>query len=236
MTKARLEAFSDGVIAILITIMVLELHVPHETGWSALTPLVPIFLTYLLSFVFAFNERSRVGQVCARIAPLVLFLAGGMAMVSRGADIVSNALAALIMLLVVSVALHRRLYLDRPEPARLTLFYLVMSAGGALGGLFTALIAPLVFDWVWEHPLLVLAAAALLPGGAWFDWRKRLGISPAFARSANLAVLLGSRARVTALRGVDEKNAVLALVGDRAAGDSSALPPAGAGRALLALC
>jgi len=52
MTKARLEAFSDGVIAILITIMVLELRVPHGTGWTALEPLLPVFLTYALSFVF----------------------------------------------------------------------------------------------------------------------------------------------------------------------------------------
>src|SRR6185503_5139481 len=52
MTKGRVEAFSDGVIAILITIMVLELKVPHETGLSALEPLIPVFLTYLLSFVF----------------------------------------------------------------------------------------------------------------------------------------------------------------------------------------
>jgi uncharacterized membrane protein len=50
--KTRLEAFSDGVIAILITIMVLELKVPHGTGAEALRPLVPVFLTYLLSFVF----------------------------------------------------------------------------------------------------------------------------------------------------------------------------------------
>lgn len=164
-------------------------HLTTDIVAMPLLWVIPLGL-YLLSFVFAFNERSRVSQVCARIAPLVLFLAGGMAMVSRGADIVSNALAALIMLLVVAVALHRRLYLARPEPARLTLFYLVMSAGGALGGLFTALIAPVAFDWVWEHPLLVLAAAALLPGGAWLDWRKRLGISPAFGRSALLAVLL----------------------------------------------
>ena len=52
MTKARLEAFSDGVIAILITIMVLELRVPHDTGLDALSPLVPLFLTYALSFVY----------------------------------------------------------------------------------------------------------------------------------------------------------------------------------------
>ena len=52
MTKGRVEAFSDGVIAILITIMVLELKVPHETGLGALEPLIPVFLTYVLSFVF----------------------------------------------------------------------------------------------------------------------------------------------------------------------------------------
>ncbi len=52
MPTTRLEAFSDGVIAILITIMVLELHVPHSADWSALVPLLPSFLTYLLSFVF----------------------------------------------------------------------------------------------------------------------------------------------------------------------------------------
>jgi uncharacterized membrane protein len=51
-TKGRLEAFSDGVIAIIITIMVLELKVPHDTEWSALEPLVPVFLSYVLSFVF----------------------------------------------------------------------------------------------------------------------------------------------------------------------------------------
>ena len=52
MHKGRIEAFSDGVIAILITIMVLELHVPKSPDLAALRPLVPVFLSYLLSFVF----------------------------------------------------------------------------------------------------------------------------------------------------------------------------------------
>jgi len=51
MTKGRLEAFSDGVIAIIITIMVLELKVPHGTDAAALRPLLPVFLSYVLSFV-----------------------------------------------------------------------------------------------------------------------------------------------------------------------------------------
>jgi uncharacterized membrane protein len=52
MTTGRVEAFSDGVIAILITIMVLELKVPEHTGWEALRPTLPIFGAYVLSFVF----------------------------------------------------------------------------------------------------------------------------------------------------------------------------------------
>jgi uncharacterized membrane protein len=52
MTKTRLEAFSDAVIAILITIMILELKTPHGTTWSALVPVLPSFLTYVLSFIY----------------------------------------------------------------------------------------------------------------------------------------------------------------------------------------
>jgi uncharacterized membrane protein len=50
MTKIRLEAFSDGVLAIIITIMVLELKTPHGTDWQAIKPLVPVFISYVLSF------------------------------------------------------------------------------------------------------------------------------------------------------------------------------------------
>jgi uncharacterized membrane protein len=52
MKKGRLETFSDGVIAIIITIMVLELKIPHGADWEALRPIVPVFLTYVLSFVY----------------------------------------------------------------------------------------------------------------------------------------------------------------------------------------
>ncbi|MCB0726043.1 MAG: DUF1211 domain-containing protein [Ignavibacteriae bacterium] len=52
MSKNRLEAFSDGVLAIIITIMVLEMKVPHGSGWENLTPLIPVFISYLLSFLY----------------------------------------------------------------------------------------------------------------------------------------------------------------------------------------
>jgi uncharacterized membrane protein len=52
MDKNRLEAFSDGVLAIIITIMVLELKVPHGIDWPAIEPLLPVFLSYVLSFIY----------------------------------------------------------------------------------------------------------------------------------------------------------------------------------------
>jgi uncharacterized membrane protein len=76
MSKSRLEAFSDGVIAILITIMVLELKVPHETQWRALTPLVPVFLTYVLSFVYLgiyWTNHHHMLQATGRISGAALW-------------------------------------------------------------------------------------------------------------------------------------------------------------------
>lgn len=76
MSKHRLEAFSDGVIAILITIMVLELRIPHGSEASALRPLVPIFLTYVLSFVILgiyWNNHHHMLQLTQRINGRVLW-------------------------------------------------------------------------------------------------------------------------------------------------------------------
>ena len=76
MNKGRLEAFSDGVIAILITIMVLELRVPRGTDWQALRPLVPVFLTYVLSFVFLgiyWNNHHHMLHAAERINGKILW-------------------------------------------------------------------------------------------------------------------------------------------------------------------
>ena len=76
MPTGRLEAFSDGVIAILITIMVLELHVPHGSGIHALRPLVPVFFTYLLSFVYLgiyWNNHHHMLQATHRINGMILW-------------------------------------------------------------------------------------------------------------------------------------------------------------------
>ena len=76
MTKGRLEAFSDGVIAILITILVLGLRVPHGADWQALHPLLPVFLTYVLSFVFLgiyWNNHHHMLHMADRINGRILW-------------------------------------------------------------------------------------------------------------------------------------------------------------------
>ena len=76
MSKGRLEAFSDGVMAILITIMVLELKVPEGTEWHALEPLLPVFLTYVLSFIYLgiyWNNHHHLFQATTRISGAILW-------------------------------------------------------------------------------------------------------------------------------------------------------------------
>ena len=76
MSTGRLEAFSDGVIAIIITIMVLELMPPHEGTFAALLPLTPIFLSYVLSFVFVgiyWNNHHHLLQVTQHVDGRVLW-------------------------------------------------------------------------------------------------------------------------------------------------------------------
>src|SRR6266545_5542395 len=76
MTRGRLEAFSDGVIAILITIMVLELKLPHGSDFAALRTVLPVFLTYALSFVFLaiyWNNHHHLLHAADRINGKILW-------------------------------------------------------------------------------------------------------------------------------------------------------------------
>lgn len=76
MGKGRLEAFSDGVLAIIITIMVLELEIPHEAGWTALQPLIPKFLSYVLSFIFLgiyWNNHHHLWQAVRQVNGSILW-------------------------------------------------------------------------------------------------------------------------------------------------------------------
>ena len=76
MKTNRLEAFSDGVIAIIITIMVLEMRAPHGTDWEALRPVLPVFLVYVMSFVYVgiyWNNHHHMLHAAERVDGKVLW-------------------------------------------------------------------------------------------------------------------------------------------------------------------
>src|SRR5262245_10610496 len=118
---------------------------------------------YLLTFILAFGRWPRLLHrlVVAATLPVVLLVM--FLMVSRLPErIWVTVLWPFSLLFVVALAAHGELAQDRPAPRHLTEFYLLMSIGGVLGGLFNALVAPLVFRSLIEYPLMMILACVLL--------------------------------------------------------------------------
>jgi hypothetical protein len=127
---------------------------------------VPLTI-YLATFVVAFSERGRraLPSIVA-LTPAALTLLWIPLGLTGGWPIVPLLLIEYIGLAIVALALHGRLAEDRPPPAGLTGFYLTMSAGGAIGGAFVGILAPVAFRGIWEYPILIAAAAVLLAATA----------------------------------------------------------------------
>lgn len=165
------------------------LHLTTDIAAMPLLWVMPLAI-YLLSFTAAFSEQRGLARLCAKVAPFTLLLVCAGLLRAQGALLLPIMWVALLNLFVVATALHSMLFDDRPAPRQLTGFYLAMSVGGALGGLFCALIAPLVFDWTYEHPVLLLAAAALVAGTHPFQRMRQLWNRPGFERRVALLVAL----------------------------------------------
>jgi hypothetical protein len=138
-------------------------HVTTDLVAVPLLWVIPLAL-YLLSFVIVFARgvtipRGFAGRVVPGTAVLVamVYLSGA----SRPAWFLI--LFHLAFLFAAALVCHGQLAEDRPAPARLAEFYLCLAAGGVLGGLFNAVVAPLVFDTVAEYPLVILLASYLRP-------------------------------------------------------------------------
>ena len=163
---------------------------------------VPLGL-YLLSFTVAFSSKGRVAGLLALVAPYMLVPAAICLFIGDGLPLPVTAGILLVALFAISVACHLKIYRSRPDPRQLTGFYLAVAVGGALGGLFCALLAPLIFDWTYEYPLLLIAAAvALLPGYSPIvpqRWLERPAVSIAAAGLAGL-VLVAALAAVAIWR------------------------------------
>ena len=145
------------------------LHISTDVASAPFLWVVPLAL-YLITFIVAFAKGGE------RLAPLMRFLAP----ISLGALILSYAVfnnwpvqlaANLSAFFICALACHLTLARTRPEAARLTEFYMWVSLGGVVGGAVTALVAPVVFNDVYEYPLALAAIALLVAqGGAPSGW------------------------------------------------------------------
>ncbi|MFD3165900.1 spermidine synthase [Herpetosiphon sp. NSE202] len=127
---------------------------------------IPLAL-YLLTFIFVFANKVLIPkQALVWLMPILVMLVILTIITGANSPILLLLILHLASLFVVTMVLHQQLADDRPEPQKLTEFYLLMSLGGVIGGFFNGLIAPLIFNSVWEYPLMLCLGLMLAP------WRK----------------------------------------------------------------
>lgn len=133
-------------------------HLTTNIAPSPMLWIAPLTL-YLMSFVIVFGRNGERWSNRAVAALPVAIAFAALAGAVWVEDPVAAASIPLALFFIVAVACHGELARRRPEPQRLTSFYLAMSAGGVAGGAFVALAAPLLFPGVWEYPILIVLAA-----------------------------------------------------------------------------
>lgn len=145
-----------------------------DVGAIPLVWVVPLAL-YLLSFVLTFARRPLAATPVLRFLCLgALAVLGAVFAGLTGAHVGLWGVAGLIAaFFVVALFAHARLYAARPEGRHLTLFYLVMSVGGALGGFFNSILAPVIFDSLAEGGVTTLLAATLVVSPAMWPTRRQ---------------------------------------------------------------
>ncbi len=122
---------------------------------------------YLLTFVVAFSSRGdRTAAVAARLVPMLILVIAMLTIVRGGAALVFIIPLHLLTFAAIALVCHRQLASSRPQVESLTRFYFWISLGGMLGGVFTALVAPVVFRSVLEYPLGLVFACFLRPAQA----------------------------------------------------------------------
>ena len=177
MGKDRLAAFSDGVIAILITIMVLELKVPRGADWQALRPLLPLFLTYVLSFVFLgiyWNNHHHLLHAADRIngrilwanlhllfwLSLVPFVTGWMGE-NHFASLPTALYGVVLLLAAIAYYLLQQTIIAAQGPGSRLAAAVGRDVKGKISPLFYALAIPLAFLSQWISDALYVAVALM---------------------------------------------------------------------------
>jgi hypothetical protein len=189
-------------------------HITTDVAAIPLLWVLPLGI-YLATFVGAFARTSRRPLVLVtRIAVLMAAIASLSALVNVAHQPVLVAVAIqMVMLALVAFAAHSRLAADRPGPARLTTFYLVVAVGGALGGLLNGVVAPLLFDRVLEYPLLIVTVPLLMLGvdsKADDEERRRRRMR---LLTTSVLLLIPAAGLAVAVHGAPTTSLLLALVG-----------------------
>jgi len=138
-------------------------HITTDLAAAPLFWVVPLAL-YLLTFICAFASRPPLPHaLMLRLQPLLLI---PLVVVSAAVQSLWLLGVHLALFFVTAMVCHGELAQRRPPPARLTEFYLYVSLGGVLGGIFDALIAPVIFPDIWEYPLLLAASCLMRPASS----------------------------------------------------------------------
>ncbi|MCO6430726.1 MAG: fused MFS/spermidine synthase [Deltaproteobacteria bacterium] len=149
------------------------LHVTTDIAAFPLLWIIPLS-AYLISFIVAFSQKTVIVKaLCTRALPYAIALPALLMAVEMKGFISVQIAAHTVSLFVIAVCSHSALASLRPAVSNLTEYYLLMSAGGALGGIFNSLIAPVVFSNVVEYALVLFIACIFLtakPGAA--KWRE----------------------------------------------------------------
>jgi hypothetical protein len=138
-------------------------HITTDVASAPLLWVIPLAL-YLLTFVLVFRDRPLISREALLFLHLVALVIALIALSQYIHDWFTISLTGVAVFFTTAMLAHRTLYEARPAPAHLTEFYLWMSLGGALGGMFTALVAPLIFSEIYEYPLLLALSMACRPG------------------------------------------------------------------------
>lgn len=172
-------------------------HISTDVAAAPLLWVAPLAL-FLATFVLVFRDRPTIGDVTLSRAQILLFGAVAAQALSGAGNLALTLVLHLAMFFVSAMACHSALYARRPGPGRLTEFYMLMSLGGVIGGVFCGLAAPLLFSTVLEYPMLLVAALfCSTPAIASFRDRSdetlrlpqgRAGLAFAAAIVANVAV------------------------------------------------
>lgn len=138
-------------------------HIATDIASAPLLWVLPLAI-YLATFVLGFQERLPVPMRILHPMQLAAVLLALLELSQRQEDWVQRGAVGVTAFFLSALVAHRTLYLKRPRARELTTFYLWMSLGGVLGGLFAALISPKIFAEVFEYPLLIALAIACRPG------------------------------------------------------------------------